>query len=172
MSSHQSAQIILGIDPGLATTGWGVLKRTSNTRFQTLDYGTIKTSSSTQEAARLEQIYRETARLIAQFNPHKIALEKLFFGKNAKTAMRVEQAKGVILLAATQSKLVIEEYTPLQIKITITGYGRADKQQMQKMIQRLLKLNKLPQPSHAADALAVALTAAFNHKYTQPTANN
>lgn len=161
-----SSSKILGIDPGLAAVGWGVLEKISNSKFQISNYGVIKTKAGVEEATRLRQIYDEMTELINKHTPHKIAVEDLFFGKNAKTAMRVGQAKGIILLAATQSGAQLEEYTPLQIKTAITGYGKADKQQVQRMVKQLLNLKEIPKPDHAADALAVALTAGVSKSFS------
>lgn len=155
-----SPEIILGIDPGLAATGYGLLREIRNSKFEILNYGVIKTKPGVDEPLRLQQIYDATVGIIDKYEPDRIAIEQLFFGKNAKTAMTVGQARGVIVLAAVQAGLAIKEYTPLQVKTAITGYGRADKQQIQKMVQKLLNLDEIPKPDHAADALAVALTAA------------
>lgn len=146
----------LGIDPGTATTGYGVLEGEGDA-VKVVDYGCIKTSSKTPSSDRLQQIYSDIKQLISKHKPKCIAVERLFFGANTKTAMAVGQARGVILLAATQAGLNIAEYTPLEVKIALTGYGRADKQQMQQMVKRLLKLDVIPKPDDAADALAVAL---------------
>lgn len=155
--------IILGIDPGLADTGWGMIEL-KNRQIKVIKYGLIKTPPSQKLPSRLFLLYQKVFRLIRKFTPDRIAVEKVFFGANAKTALNIGHCKGVILLAASQNKLKISEYTPLQIKIAITGYGRADKTQMQKMIQTLLKLKKKPQSDDAADALAVAYCDAVSRK--------
>jgi len=146
----------LGIDPGTATTGYGILEGEGDD-IKVVDYGCIKTSSKETSSARLKKIFSDMKNIISKYKPKCIAVEKLFFGVNTKTAMAVGQARGVILLAASQAGLDIAEYTPLEVKMALTGYGRADKQQMQQMVKRLLKLDKIPKPDDAADALAVAL---------------
>ena len=148
--------IILGIDPGTATTGFGVIKKTKKELF-CLGYGAIITSPDFSDAERLRQLFNELNLVIRHYEPDILAVERLYFFKNSKTAMTVSQAKGVILLAGVKKNLPIFEFTPLQVKTAITGYGRADKSQMQKMVQVLLSLDKLPKPDDAADALAVAI---------------
>lgn len=148
--------IILGIDPGLATTGWGIIE-TKNNQQKVIKYGTIKTKPNKNLPLRLQQLHQEILSLITQHKPDRMAVEKVFFGSNAKSALMVGQARGVVLLCAAQKNLSVNEYAPLQIKIAITSYGRAEKDQMQKMVKILLKLKKIPQPDDAADALAVAL---------------
>ncbi len=148
--------IILGIDPGTATTGFGVIKKTKKELF-CLGYGAIITSPDFSDAERLRQLFNELNLVIRHYEPDILAVERLYFFKNSKTAMTVSQAKGVILLAGVKKNLPIFEFTPLQVKTAITGYGRADKSQMQKMVQVLLSLDKLPKPDDAADALGVAI---------------
>ncbi|MFH1187921.1 MAG: crossover junction endodeoxyribonuclease RuvC [bacterium] len=169
-------KIILGIDPGLATTGYGIIIKEDD-NFLVVNYGTIDTApvssqslagrrgdvaAPTREAGggfadRLEKIHNELDKIIKKYKPDVIAVEELFFAKNAKTALLVGQARGVIILTAIQSKAAIHEYTPLQIKQALTGYGRADKNQIQQMVRILLKLKSIPKPDDAADALAVAI---------------
>lgn len=158
------SSIILGIDPGLAIVGFGVLRQDDLDSKTPMAYGVIRTPSDTPTADRLLHIYEEFLMIIEKFQPDLVAVEKLFFGKNAKTAMLVGQARGIILLGAVQKGLLLEEYTPLQIKQALTGYGRADKRQMQLMVQKVLNLDKIPKPDDAADALAVALTASMTTK--------
>ena len=146
----------LGIDPGTATTGYGILEGEADS-LKVIDYGCIKTSSRETAHSRLAKINKDLKKLISKHKPNCIVVEKLFFGKNARTAMSVGQARGVILLAASQAGVEIAEYTPLEVKMALTGYGRADKNQIQQMVKRLLKLKTLPKPDDAADALAVAL---------------
>lgn len=157
----------LGIDPGTATTGYGILEGDCDD-IKVVDYGCIKTSSKESSSARLEKIFSDTKKIISKHKPKCIVVERLFFGANTKTAMAVGQARGVILLAASQAGLDIAEYTPLQVKMALTGYGRADKNQVQQMVKRLLKLKTIPKPDDAADALAVALchvnSEGFNSK--------
>ncbi|MBU0686277.1 MAG: crossover junction endodeoxyribonuclease RuvC [Candidatus Margulisbacteria bacterium] len=148
--------IILGIDPGTATTGFGVIRKLKNS-IEYIACGCIRTSSKLSDEKRLSIINQEFRKLIKQYKPNQVAVEKLFFGDNAKTAMVVGQARGVILLGAADSNLPLAEYTPLQVKIAITGYGRAVKSQIQQMVKVLLKLDKIPKPDDAADALAIAI---------------
>jgi crossover junction endodeoxyribonuclease RuvC len=165
--------IILGIDPGLATTGFGVikyLKRRRNPRkkkrkkeqsLRCLDYGIIETDPSLPTEKRLRKLYLEISQLIRKWQPKVIAVENLYFFKNLKTAMPISQAKGIILLAAAQKKVPVQEITPLQVKTAITGYGRADKRQIQRMTQTLLDLPELPKPDDIADALGVAICSSL-----------
>lgn len=150
--------VILGIDPGTATTGFGLLKlRKKGGDFYCLDYGCISTKPSLPTPERLNQLYRETSKLILRHKPKVLVVENVYFFKNLKTAMPVSQAKGVIMLAAAKKKIPVFEYTPLQIKSAITGYGNADKQQVQRMLRVLLALKEVPKPDDAADALAAAI---------------
>lgn len=147
--------IILGIDPGLAETGWGIIKETTD-GWKVSDYGSIKTKSQTPISERLSEIHQEITSLIEKYKPGVAAIEELFFGANAKTAIKVGEARGAMLLACGEKRVPVSEYTPLQIKIALTGYGRAEKSQVQKMVKRFLNLKKIPKPNHAADALACA----------------
>jgi crossover junction endodeoxyribonuclease RuvC len=148
--------IILGVDPGTASCGFGVIeKQKSASRYVTC--GCIRTSARLSDEKRLEIIFSELEKIFKKYRPEQVAVEKLYFGDNAKTAMVVGQARGVVLLAAAQAKLPVFGYTPLQVKIAITGYGRAGKPQMQCMVKTLLNLDKIPKPDDAADALAVAI---------------
>ncbi len=151
---------ILGIDPGTATTGYGVIKvKKRGDKLACLDYGSIITSPALNLCDRLKKIEKEVNKLINRFQPQILAVEKLYFFKNSKTMVSVSQAKGVILLAAAKKKVPVVEFTPLEVKMTIVGYGRAKKIQIQKMIQLLLDLEELPKPDDAADALALAVCA-------------
>lgn len=151
--------IILGIDPGIATTGYGVIKCEVNSKesVKTLDFGAIRTSADTQEEQRLKKIYQDLNELMKKHDPKALAIENVYFFKNAKTAIPVGQSKGVVLLAAAEKELEVYEFTPLQIKTAITGYGKASKKQMQQMIKKHLSLKKIPKPNDAADALGAAL---------------
>lgn len=148
--------IILGIDPGLATVGYGVIGDNRG-KCSCIDYGTIKTSKDMRLPDRLLHISEATELLINKFRPDAVAVEELFFNTNVKTAIVVAHARGVILNTVVKAQTGLFEYTPLQIKQGLTGYGRADKMQIQQMVKVLLKLDKLPRPDDAADALAVAL---------------
>lgn len=154
---------ILGIDPGLATVGWGVID-VINGKPKAVAYGVILTPKENKLPERLLIIEEDLKSLIAKFNPDEIALEELFFNNNATTAINVSQARGVILLTAIKSCKGLFEYTPLQIKQALTGYGRAEKKQIQAMVKTFLGLNAVPKPDDAADALAVALTHAQTNK--------
>ncbi len=153
--------IILGIDPGTATTGYGLIKQNKKTKgknaFQCLGYGLIQTSPLLAPAERLKKISKELNRLIREYRPEVLAVENVYFFKNLKTALPVSQAKGVIMLAAANKNIPVYELTPLQIKMAVTGYGRAEKRQVQEMIKNELKLKELPRPVDAADALAAAV---------------
>lgn len=147
---------ILGIDPGTATTGYGIIE-VKNGSIKPVDYGCIKTSAKMEKARRLEVIYSSLTEIINKFSPHIIAVERIFFSKNVKTALSVGEARGVVLLAASQNKLKIYEYTPLQVKMVLSGYGRADKSQIKEMVKIHLDLDEAPRSDDAADALAIAL---------------
>ncbi|MFH1656751.1 MAG: crossover junction endodeoxyribonuclease RuvC [Candidatus Nealsonbacteria bacterium] len=162
--------IILGIDPGLATTGFGVIRKLKNNEdIETIDYGCIITKPDLNCGERLKIINNEINKLIIRHNPKILAIESLYFFKNLKTAMPVSQAKGVILLTAAKKKIPVHEFTPLQVKMTITGYGKAEKKQVQKMIQTILKLEEKPEDKEkrkddATDALGVALCYVYQTK--------
>lgn len=148
--------IVIGIDPGLATVGFGVIS-TENGTIVPISYGCIRTSADKQTPQRLLEIFTEIKSLLERYRPEVIAVEKLFFTKNVTNALSVSEARGVIFLAAQQQKVPVLEYTPNQVKQAITGSGRADKKQMQAMIKRLLSLDEIPEPDDAADGLSVAL---------------
>ena len=149
--------IILGIDPGFATMGWGVIKSEKG-NASVIDYGVVTTPKSETLPTRLAMLESGVKQLIEKFKPDEIALEELFFNTNITTAINVAQARGVILLTCVKECGKLYEYTPLQIKQALTGYGRAEKIQMQTMVKTFLRLDKIPRPDDAADALAVALT--------------
>ena len=155
--------IILGIDPGTAITGFGLIRKIKS-QWQYIECGCIKTSATVSLAERLDNIYSDVLSLIKKYKPRAVAVEDLFFFKNAKTAIKVAHARGVVILAARRSGLPLFEYTPLQVKQSLTGYGRADKRQMQEMVKSLLCLNSIPEPDDAADALAVAICHACSEK--------
>ena len=153
--------IILGIDPGFARTGYGVVEE-KNKNLRMLDYGCLSTPAGLIFEKRLKKIHEGLNDLIKKFKPDVCAVEKIFFCKNAKTAIDVGQARGVVILTAAEKNLKILEFTPLQVKQFITGYGKAEKQQVQKMIKILLGLKEIPQPDDAADALALAIAGSNN----------
>ena len=157
--------LVLGIDPGTAITGYGLVKGEDDD-LTLLVYGTITTSSDWPQPERLQRIYRELTALIEDRQPTVVAVEELFFSKNVRTALSVGQARGVVLLAAANAGLPIHEYTPLQVKQAIVGYGRATKDQVQQMVKMLLALDSVPQPDDAADAIAVAICHIHSAKLT------
>jgi crossover junction endodeoxyribonuclease RuvC len=148
--------LVLGIDPGTAITGWGLVRQEGET-LTLVDYGTVSTSADAALPQRLQTIYRELGEIFARHRPAAVAVEKLFFNKNARTAMAVGQARGVALLAVADAGLPLHEYTPLEVKLSVCGYGRGSKEQVQKLVQLLLGLDFVPKPDDAADALAVAI---------------
>lgn len=147
---------ILGIDPGTGIVGFGIIDVDSgNTKF--VEAGVIRTPAHQEDSERLLTIYQDLKGIISQYKPDVMAVEKLFFIRNITTAMSVSQARGVILLLGKQKKIQLYEYTPLQIKQAVTGYGKADKKQIQEMVKVILKLPQIPKPDDAADALAAAI---------------
>jgi crossover junction endodeoxyribonuclease RuvC len=148
---------ILGIDPGTGILGFGIIEVTRG-KTQMVDAGVIRTPVKEDDAVRLQTIFEELSDIIAQTKPEEMSVEKLFFAQNVTTAMTVAQARGVVLLAGQQAGLKIYEYTPLQIKQAITGYGRAEKKQIQEMVKVILQLKEVPKPDDCADALAAAIT--------------
>jgi crossover junction endodeoxyribonuclease RuvC len=150
-------RIVVGVDPGTAITGYGVVGQTEGGEFELLACGVIRTLPDQSVEQRLLELFDDFVALIQEFAPDELAIEKLFFGRNVTTAIAVGQARGVILLAAAQRGLSVAQYTPAEVKQAITGYGNADKRQIQEMVQRTLDLPLLPQPDDAADGVAVAL---------------
>ena len=153
--------IILGIDPGYAIVGWGVIEY-NGSRFKTLGYGSIQTPAGLDPAVRLEMIYKGMNEIIEKYKPDQIAIEELFFNTNTTTAILVAEARGVIILAAKMAGLTIAEYTPLQVKQAVVGYGRAEKKQVIIMVTSLLGLPAPPKPDDTADALAIAVCHAHS----------
>lgn len=152
---------ILGIDPGYAIVGYGVLDYEAN-RFKTVDYGAILTPAKTPFCDRLEKIFDEICTIIRNNRVDVLSIEKLYFNSNTTTAIDVAQARGVILLAAKKFKVPVFEYTPLQVKQAVTGYGRAEKHQIMELTRILLKLDSVPKPDDTADALAIAICHGHN----------
>ncbi len=148
--------IILGIDPGYAIIGWGVLEYNAN-KFKVVDYGAITTEAHIDFPLRLQQIYVGMNDIFDKYHPQVMSMEKLFYNNNAKTVIDVAQARGVITLSAKMHGVEIAEYTPLQVKQSVTGYGRAVKKQVQEMTRVILNLEKIPKPDDTADALAMAI---------------
>lgn len=155
--------IIIGIDPGYAIVGVGVVEYKGN-KFRPIEYTAITTPAGMNTVDRLKKIYDEMTMLIDKHKPDSMAIEELFFNSNQKTAINVAQARGVILVAAANKGVPVREYTPLQVKQSVTGYGRADKKQMQEMVKLILHLNVIPKPDDAADALALAICHAHSNK--------
>lgn len=157
-------RIVLGIDPGIADTGYGVISVNGGC-LECLEYGSIKTPAALALPNRLTQLYQELTSLLIKYQPQAAAIEQLFFNKNVKTALIVGQARGVVLLALNQAKVPIIDFTPAQVKRAVSAYGQASKLQVQKMVQMILKLKELPRPDDAADALAVAICGANYRQY-------
>ncbi|MDP2708847.1 MAG: crossover junction endodeoxyribonuclease RuvC [bacterium] len=158
MRSTLRDKIILGIDPGIADTGFGIIK-IKHHRLDCLTYGSIKTSARLELPDRLEIINSELTKLIKKYRPNLIGIEELFFCNNAKTALIVGQARGVIVLTAKLNKVRAVEFTPYQVKQAVSTYGHAKKDQVQRMVKLILNLKELPRPDDAADALAIAICA-------------
>lgn len=158
--------IVLGIDPGFGKIGWGVIENRYG-KQTACDYGCLETGAQNPLEERINSIYTTIVRLIRKFHPDFISSEELFFGNNVTTALSVGQARGVIMLAAYQNHIPMFFYKPSEIKMSVTGYGTAKKPQIQQMIKLLLKLDKIPKPDDAADALAIALTHCYSHKLSQ-----
>lgn len=152
---------ILGIDPGTAILGFGLIEQIGN-RLIPLEYGVVRTPAGMELADRLTVIYHELSRFITEHRPGQIAVEQLFFNKNVTTALSVGHARGVVLLTAALNRLEIAEYTPLQVKMAVVGYGGAEKRQVQEMVRVLLSLDGIPKPDDAADALAIAICHAHS----------
>jgi crossover junction endodeoxyribonuclease RuvC len=155
---------ILGIDPGIGRMGWGAVEFQSS-KFKVQSYGCVETSPKQNVQDRLLEIYQQVSKLIQKHKPNVLAIEELFFNTNAKTAFVVGQARGVILLIAAQNKLDVAIYTPLQVKMALTGYGRAEKGQVGQMVKIILSLKDIPKPDDTADALAIAITHAFTKNW-------
>ncbi len=148
--------LLMGIDPGLKNIGWGIIKVNHN-RVKLVNYGCIETESSDSISVRLGHIYSEVCSLVKNHKPREVAVEELFFAKNTKSALSVAQARGAIMLALDHSSISVFEYTPLEIKQALVGYGRAAKEQVQFMVKQFLALKNIPKPDHASDALAAVL---------------
>ncbi len=159
-------QRIIGIDPGIARMGYGIVAVAGN-HTQAIDYGCIETPPEWTVAQRLQKIYQDLRNIMVEYHPHVMAVEELFFNRNTTTAFVVGQARGVALLAGVEAGLTMAEYTPMQVKMAVTGYGKADKKQVQEMVRVLLNLATVPKPDDTADALAVAIT----HAHSTPMLN-
>ncbi len=150
-------RVVVGIDPGTAITGYGVVAELPDGRYALLACGVIRTLAEDPMHLRLLELFEDLQRVLHEFRPDEMAVEKLFFGRNVTTAISVGQARGIILLAAAQAGIGLVEYTPAEVKQAITGYGNADKQQMQEMVRQTLALAEIPRPDDAADGVAIAL---------------
>lgn len=153
---------VLGIDPGIAIVGFGFIDKIGS-KLVPVQYGSIQTEAHTDPGERLKQVYDSTMQLIDKYKPETVAIEKLFFNRNVTTAFAVGQARGVIILAAVQNGLSIAEYTPLQVKQAVVGYGKAEKKQVQQMVKMFLNLSEVPKPDDVADALGVAICHAHSY---------
>jgi crossover junction endodeoxyribonuclease RuvC len=158
---ERKGKIILGIDPGTATMGWGVIRQ-EGSRLKYLQHGAITTPSDWEMPRRLGRLFDGVDQLVRGYRPETVAIEELFFNTNVTTGITVGQARGVAMLAAYKAGVSVAEYTPLQVKQAITSYGRADKRQVQEMVRALLNLREIPKPDDAADGLAIAITHAFS----------
>jgi crossover junction endodeoxyribonuclease RuvC len=158
--------LALGIDPGTATTGYGLVHELPDGGLEAVDFGVITTPKDMPPAERLDLLYQELNKILAQYHPQTAGVEKLFFQRNITTAIAVGQARGVILLALAQSGLDVAEYTPNEVKQAVAGYGSADKRQVQEMVRVLLSLPSIPKPDDAADALAIAICHLNTHRYS------
>jgi len=156
--------VILGIDPGFARVGWAAIK-SQNSKVKIQNYGCIETSKNSSSQERLVDVYKQVCALIKKYKPDSLAIEELFFTNNAKTAFKVGEARGVIILSGAIQKIPVFSYTPLQVKIAVTGYGKADKNQVGKMVKAILKLKDLPKLDDTVDAIAVSLTHSFTAKF-------
>ena len=162
--------VILGIDPGIAIVGYGIVEY-KNSKFKVIDYGQITTDSKMDTLTRLELVYKGIDILLKTYNIDEVGIEELFFNKNVKTAITVAQARGVIMLACSHNNKKVYEYTPLQVKQGVAGYGRAEKLQVQQMVKSFLNLKAIPKPDDVADALAVAICHAHSNKHEKTLKN-
>lgn len=155
--------LVIGLDPGTATTGYGLVRENRDGSLSNVAYGVITTPANQPMPDRLAQLYHELGDILQEYRPDTAAVEKLFFQKNVTTAISVAQGRGATLVALSESGLDVAEYTPMEIKQAIAGYGGADKHQMQQMVRALLSLDDIPRPDDAADALAVAICHIHSH---------
>ena len=167
---RRSVLVILGIDPWIAIVGYGIIEYKNN-KFRVIDYGAVTTNANTPTDQRLALVYKGIDILIKKYDIDEVAIEELFFNKNVKTAITVAQARGVIMLACTHNGKPIYEYTPLQVKQGVVGYGRAQKMQVQQMVTSLLKLKEIPKPDDTADALAIAVCHAHANRLEKTLKN-
>jgi len=156
--------LVIGIDPGTASTGYGLIRQLSNGQLDMVDYGLISTAAGQPLPARLLDLYVSLVEVVEKYKPNSAAVERLFFQRNVSTALSVGQARGVAMLALAMAKVSVDEYTPSEVKLAVCGYGNADKQQMQSMVKAILKMDHIPTPDDAADALAVAICHCHSYK--------
>ncbi len=156
---------ILGVDPGYAISGYAIVDYEGN-KFKVIKYGVVRTPSKMQMQKRLNKLFDKYSEIIQTYKPDHMAIEELFFNKNVKTAIAVGQARGVHIVAASQNNVPVYEYTPLQVKQGVVGYGRAEKAQVQEMVKLLLNLKTIPQPDDAADALAISICHAHTNRFS------
>ena len=159
--------LVLGIDPGTATTGYGLVRENSHGDLELVEYGVILTPAGMDQEKRLQMLYERLNEIILLHHPDAGAVEKLFFRRNVTTAISVGQARGVILLTMAQAHMAVAEYTPMEVKQAVSGYGGADKKQVQVMVQAILQMNELPKPDDAADAIAIAITHLHTYKWNE-----
>jgi crossover junction endodeoxyribonuclease RuvC len=159
--------LVLGIDPGIAITGFGLVQDRDDGTLDALDYGVVTTPADAPIPVRLQQVYRGVSQLLEKHHPSSAGIEKLLFGRNVTTAMAVGQARGVTILALADAGIEVSEYTPASVKEAVAGYGNASKGQVQDMVRLLLRLDKIPKPDDAADALAVAIAHLHSTRYKQ-----
>ncbi len=155
---------VIGIDPGTALTGYGIIKELSDQSLQVIDFGVIRTESTDKPEIRLRKIFSQLNEILSLYKPETGAVEKLFFQRNTRTAMSVGQARGVAILSLAEAGLSVSEYSPVEIKQAVVGYGKASKNQVQQMVKTLLNLQEIPKPDDAADALAVAICHIHSRK--------
>jgi crossover junction endodeoxyribonuclease RuvC len=158
---------VIGLDPGSAITGFGILEERADHSLAVIDYGVLRTGPELPQAERLQSIYEQLNQILVLHRPDSGAVENLFFQRNVRTAIAVGQARGVLLLALAQADIPVVEYNPMEIKQAVAGYGKADKQQVQQMVKMLLGLDEIPRPDDAADALAVAICHIHSRKFNQ-----
>lgn len=163
-SMFHEPQIILGIDPGYGRVGYGLVHKQGSS-LSYITAGCIETEKTESPSRRLHAIYQQLTSLITANTPHTIAIEQIFFAKNSKTALRVAETRGILLLLGEEHRIPVREFTPLQVKVATCGYGKADKKQVQNMIMRIFKLASPPKSDDAADALAIALAAAYTNDW-------
>ena len=156
---------ILGVDPGYAISGYAIVDYEGN-KFKVVKYGVVRNPSKMQMQKRLNKLFDKYSEIIQTYEPDHMAIEELFFNKNVKTAIAVGQARGVHIVAASQKNIPVYEYTPLQVKQGVVGYGRAEKKQVQEMVKLLLNLKTIPQPDDAADALAISICHAHTNRFS------